>query len=70
MEHPSSVQVLDTAVRIELGQEEVVETDAFYHALATLLSRWLLTRAQYPEMEAVKLFAKVRSYVAQPDRFL
>jgi hypothetical protein len=33
-----------------------------------LLSRWLLARSEYPEMEAIKLFAKVRAYVAQPER--
>jgi hypothetical protein len=31
---------------------------------------WLLARSEYPEMEAIKLFAKVRVYVAQPERFL
>jgi hypothetical protein len=48
---------------------KVAESEAFYHALATLLSRWLLARSEYPEMEAIKLFAKVRAYVAQPERF-
>ena len=60
--------MLDTAIWKELGAE--TESEAFYHALATLLSRWLLTRSEYPEMEAIKLFAKVRAYVAQPERFL
>ena len=61
--------MLDTAIWKELGVEEVAESEAFYHAL-TLLSRWLLARSEYPEMEAIKLFAKVRAYVAQPERFL
>ena len=70
MSQPTSIQMLDTAIWKELGAEEVAESEAFYHALATLLSRWLLARSEYPEMEAIKLFAKVRAYVAQPERFL
>jgi hypothetical protein len=50
--------MLDTAIWKELGVEEVAESEAFYHALATLLSRWLLARSEYPEMEAIKLFRK------------
>jgi hypothetical protein len=46
------------------------KSEAFYHALGTLLSRWLLARSEYPKMEAIKLFAEVRAYVAQPERFL
>ena len=46
------------------------DAEAVYHTLGTLLSRWLLARSEYPEMEAIKLFAKVRAYVAQPERFL
>ena len=69
MSQPTSIQMLDTAIWKELGVEEVTESEAFYHALATLLSRWLLARSEYPEMEAIKLFAKVRAYVAQPERF-
>jgi hypothetical protein len=30
----------------------------------------LLARSEYLKMEAIKLFAKVRAYVAQPERFL
>jgi hypothetical protein len=30
----------------------------------------LLARSDYPEMEALSLFAKVRAYVAKPERFL
>ena len=70
MSQPTSIQMLDTAIWKELGVEEVAESEVFYHALATLLSRWLLARSEYPEMEAIKLFAKVRAYVAQPERFL
>jgi hypothetical protein len=62
MSQPTSIQMLDTAIWKELGVEEVAESEAFYHALATLLSRWLLARSEYPEMEAIKLFAKVRVY--------
>ena len=70
MSQPTSIQILDAAIWKELGVEEVTESDAFYDALGTLLSRWLLARSEYPEMEAIKLFAKVRAYVAQPERFL
>jgi hypothetical protein len=63
MSQPTSIQMLDTAIWKELGVEEVAESEAFDHALATLLSRWLLARSEYPEMEAIKLFAKVRAYV-------
>ena len=70
MSQPTSIQMLDTAIWKELGVEEVAESEAFYHALATLLSRWLLARSEYPEMEAIKLFAKVRAYVSNPERFL
>jgi hypothetical protein len=62
--------MLDAAIWKELGAEEVSKSEAFYDGLGTLLSRWLLARSQYPEMEAIKLLAKVRAYVAQPERFL
>jgi hypothetical protein len=39
MSQPTSIQMLDTAIWKELGVEEVTESEAFYHALATLLSR-------------------------------
>jgi hypothetical protein len=70
MSQPTSIQILDAAIWKELGAEEVSKSEDFYDALGTLLSRWLLTRSEYPEMEAIKLFAKVRAYVAQPERFL
>jgi hypothetical protein len=49
--------MLDAAIWKELGAEEVSKSEAFYDALGTLLSRWLLARSQYPEMEAIKVFA-------------
>jgi hypothetical protein len=70
MSQPTSIQVLDAAIWKELGTEEVAESEVFYEALGTLISRWLLARSEYPEMEAIKLFAKVRAYVTQPERFL
>jgi hypothetical protein len=70
MNQPTSIQMLDAAIWKELDAEEVSQSEAFYDALGTLLSRWLLARSEYPEMEAIKLFAKVRAYVAQPERFL
>jgi hypothetical protein len=50
MSQPTSIQMLDTAIWKELGVEEVAESEAFYDALATLHSRWLLARSEYPEM--------------------
>jgi hypothetical protein len=67
---PTSIQMLDAAIWQELGGEKAHDAEAIYHTLGTLLSRWLLARSDYPEMEAIKLFAKVRAYVAQPERFL
>ena len=69
MNQPTSIQMLDAAIWQELG-EKANDAEAVYHTLGTLLSRWLLARSQYPEMEAIKLFAKVRAYVAPPERFL
>ena len=37
MSQPTSIQMLDTVIWKELGVEEVAESEAFYHALATLL---------------------------------
>jgi hypothetical protein len=70
MSQLTSIQILDTAIWTELGTQEDAEAEAFYSALGTLLSRWLIARSDYPEMEAIKLFAKVRAYVAKPERFL
>jgi hypothetical protein len=46
MSQPTSIQMLDAAIWKELGAEEVAESEAFYHALDTLLSRWLLARSE------------------------
>jgi hypothetical protein len=70
MNQPTSTQLLDHAIWTELGSRNDAEAEAFYDALSTLLSRWLLARSDYPEMEALRLFAKVRAYVATPERFL
>ena len=61
MSQPTSTQLLDHAIWTELGSRNDAEAEAFYDALSTLLSRWLLARSEYPEMEAIKLFAKVRA---------
>ncbi len=45
MSQPTSIQMLDAAIWKELGAEEVAESEAFYNALGTLLSRWLLARS-------------------------
>ena len=65
----TSIQLLDMAIGTELGTAKEAEVEANFHPLGTL-SRWLLARSDYPEMEAIQLFAKVRAYVAQPERFL
>jgi hypothetical protein len=70
MNQLTSIQMLDAAICQELNTQAVVEPDASYHALGTLLSRWLLARSDYPEMEAIQLFAKVRAFVSKPERFL
>jgi hypothetical protein len=58
MNQPTSIQMLDAAIWQELGGEKAHDAEAVYHTLGTLLSRWLLARSEYPEMEAIKLFAK------------
>ena len=70
MSQPTSTQLLDHAIWTELGSRNDAEAEAFYDALGTLISRCLLARSDYPEMEALRLFAKVRAYVAKPERFL
>jgi len=70
MSELTSVQLLDAAIWKELDREKITDTETFYHALATLLSRWLLARSEFPEMEAIKLFAKVRAYVSNRECFL
>jgi hypothetical protein len=67
MNQTTSIQMLDAAIWQEVGGEKAHDAEAVYHTLGTLLSRWLLARSEYPEMEALKLFAKVRAYVAQPE---
>jgi hypothetical protein len=69
MNQPTSIQMLDAAIWPELGREKADDAEAVYDTLGTLLSRWLLARSQYPEMEAIKLFAKVQAYVAQAGTF-
>ena len=50
--------MLDTAIWKELGVEEVAESEAFYPGLATLLSRWLLARSEYPRNGGRQTFRK------------
>ena len=45
MNQPTSIQMLDTAIWQELGGEKANDAEAVYHALGTLLSRWLLARS-------------------------
>jgi hypothetical protein len=49
MSQLTSIQIIDTAIRTELGTHEDAEAEAFYNALGTLLSRWLIARSDYPE---------------------
>ena len=58
MNQPTSIQMLDAAIWQELDGEKAHDAEAVYHTLGTLLSRWLLARSEYPEMEAIKLFAR------------
>jgi hypothetical protein len=58
MSQPTSIQMLDTAIWKELGVEEVAESEAFYHALATLLSRWLLARSEISRNGGHQTFRK------------
>lgn len=67
---PTSIQILDAALWTELGEQRSPEPETAFNALATLLSRWLIARAEYPELEALKLFAKIRANVANPEKFL
>jgi hypothetical protein len=67
---PTSVQILDAALWTEFGAERSPEPEQAFIALASLLSRWLLARAEYPELEALRLFAKIRANVANPEQFL
>jgi hypothetical protein len=46
---PTSIQILDAALWTELGGERSPEPEEAFKALASLLSRWLLARADYPE---------------------
>ncbi|MEY2605735.1 MAG: hypothetical protein QOH31_3551 [Verrucomicrobiota bacterium] len=67
---PTSIQILDAALWTEIGAERSPEPEEAFHALASLLSRWLLARAEYPELESLRLFAKIRANVANPEQFL
>jgi hypothetical protein len=67
---PTSIQILDAALWTELAEERSPRPEEAYQALATLLSRWLLARTEYPELESLPLFATIRANVANPARFL
>ena len=47
MNQPTSIQMLDTAIWQEVGGEKADDAEAVYHALGTLLSRWLLARCSF-----------------------
>jgi hypothetical protein len=71
MNQPTSVQMLDAAIWQGAWWRESQRCRGdLPYAPARSLSRLLLARSEYPEMEAIKLFAKVQAYVAQPERFL
>jgi hypothetical protein len=66
----TSLQLLDAAIRHEIGSEEPQAPEAFNEALARLLARWILTRAESPEMDTIATLCKTRAYVLHPERFI
>jgi hypothetical protein len=66
----TSLQLLDAAIWREIGSEEPQPPEAFHEALARLLARWMLTRAEAPEMETVATLCKTRAYVLHPERLM
>jgi len=67
---PTSIQILDAALWTEFGGERSPEPEEAFHALASLLSRWLLARSEYPELDSLRLLGKIRANVANPENFL
>ena len=61
----TSVELLDAAVRREIGSEEAQPASAFLDALSRLVGRWLLVRSDAPEMDAVTVLCKARGYIAR-----
>jgi hypothetical protein len=49
MNQLTSIQLLDMAIGTELGTAKEAEAEAHFHALGTLVSRWLLARSDYPK---------------------
>jgi hypothetical protein len=49
----TSVQLLDAAIRREIGTEEQQPAPAFLEALSALVGRWLIARSSEPEMDVV-----------------
>ena len=66
----TSLQLLDAAIWREIGSEETQAPEAFNEALARLLARWMLARAESPAMETVATLCKTRAYVLHPERFI
>jgi hypothetical protein len=66
----TSLQVLDAAIWCEIGPEEPQPPEAFHEVLARLLARWMLTRTEAPEMEAITTLCKTRAYVPHPERLM
>ena len=63
----TSVELLDAAVWREIGSEEAQPASAFLDALSRLVGRWLLVRSDAPEMDAVTVLCKARSYIARQE---
>jgi hypothetical protein len=63
----TSVELLDEAVWCEIGSEEAQPASAFLDALSRLVGRWLLVRSDAPEMDALTVLCKARSYIARQD---
>jgi hypothetical protein len=63
----TSVELLDAAIWREIGSEEAQLPAAFLEALSRLLSRWLLVRSAYPQMDALTVLCKARGYIARQE---
>jgi hypothetical protein len=70
MNQPTSIQMLDAEIWQELGGEKAHDTEAGHHTVGTLLSRWLVARSDYPEMEEIKLFCKGSGLCCPSGTFL
>jgi hypothetical protein len=66
----TSIQLIEAALWRELGSNEPQSDDVLHQALADAVSRWLLVRSESPDIDALKFVCRVKSNIAQPERFL